>query len=107
MDTVIGEELADLLISLGTVPIFHRFTDYQSQAKWVEKYRDKTFISCGIHMSKIDETRKLLDLGALGACIDVAHGHSDRMFRIIEALKKTHPDKDIIAGNVVHPDGLS
>lgn len=98
MDTVISEELADILIAQGSIPIFHRFTPFEEQKKWVKKYREKTFISCGIQ--KLDETRELLDLGALGACIDVAHGHSDRMFRHIEELKSSHPDKEIIAGNV-------
>ncbi len=98
MDTVVSAELAEILISQGSIPIFHRFTPFEEQVEWVKKFKDKTFISCGI--LKLDETRKLLDLGALGACIDVAHGHSDRMFRHIEELKKTHPDKEIIAGNV-------
>jgi IMP dehydrogenase len=98
MDTVISEELAEILISEGSIPIFHRFTPIEEQEKWVKKYKDKTFVSCGIQ--KLDETRKLLDLGALGVCIDVAHGHSDRMFKHIQELKRTHPDKEIIAGNV-------
>ncbi|MBS0625399.1 MAG: guanosine monophosphate reductase [Verrucomicrobia bacterium] len=98
MDTVIGEELADILIEQGTIPIYHRFTSMEEQIKWVKKYQEKTFISSGI--GKLDETRKLLDLGAVGTCIDVAHGHSDRMFHHIEELKRTHPDKQIIAGNV-------
>lgn len=103
MDSVIGEELAAILITHGSIPIFHRFVDYQTQAKWVEKYREKTFISCGIHMHKLDEVRRLLELGAAGVCIDVAHGHSDRMFHLIEVLKKEYPNKDIIAGNVCTP----
>jgi IMP dehydrogenase len=98
MDTVISEELAEILIAEGSIPIFHRFTPLEEQEKWVKKFRDKTFVSCGI--LKLDETRKLLDLGALGVCIDVAHGHSDRMFKHIQELKRTHPDKEIIAGNV-------
>ncbi len=98
MDTVMSEELAEILIREGSIPIFHRFTPMEEQLKWVKKFRDKTFISCGIQ--KIEETRRLLDAGALGACIDVAHGHSDRMFRYIEELKESHPDKEIIAGNV-------
>lgn len=98
MDTVISADLADILIAQGSMPIFHRFTSMDEQKKWVKKYRDKTFISCGIQ--KIDETRELLDLGAVGVCIDVAHGHSDRMFQYIQELKKTHPDKQVIAGNV-------
>ncbi|MBM3184404.1 MAG: guanosine monophosphate reductase [Chlamydiae bacterium] len=98
MDTVISYELADLLIASGSIPIFHRFVPFEEQIKWVKKYQDKTFVSCGIQ--KIDETRKLFDLGACGVCIDVAHGHSDRMMRHIAELKKTHPDKEVIAGNV-------
>ena len=98
MDTTISEELADLLVAQGTIPIFHRFTNHETQKKWVKKYGDKMFVSCGIQ--KIHETRELLDLGAGGVCIDVAHGHSDKMFHFIHELKRTHPDKDVIAGNV-------
>ncbi len=98
MDTVIGEELADLLLQYGSIPIFHRFIPFEEQVNWVKKYEKNTFVSCGI--GKLDETRKLLDLGAAGVCIDVAHGHSDRMFHHIQELKKTHPDHQIIAGNV-------
>jgi IMP dehydrogenase len=98
MDTVISDEMAEILLTQGSIPIFHRFTSFEEQSKWVKKFRDKTFISCGI--GKLDETRGLLDLGALGVCIDVAHGHSDRMFRHIEELKKSHPEKQVIAGNV-------
>ncbi|PIS02927.1 MAG: guanosine monophosphate reductase [Chlamydiae bacterium CG10_big_fil_rev_8_21_14_0_10_42_34] len=98
MDTVISEELAEVLIAQGSIPIFHRFAPYESQAKWVKKFKDKTFISCGTRM--FDDAKRLLDLGALGVCVDVALGHSDRMLRCIEELKKTHPEKQIIAGNV-------
>ena len=103
MDTVIGGDLADILLRNGSVPIFHRFTSFEDQEKWVKKYGAKTFISSGVIESRIDETRKLLDLGAAGVCIDVAHGHSDRMFKYIEELKRTHPKKDVIAGNVCTP----
>ncbi len=98
MDTTIGEDLAPILLEEGSIPIFHRFVSFEIQKAWVEKYTDKIFISCGIQ--NIDQTRQLLDLGAAGVCIDVAHGHSDRMFYFIQELKRTHPDKEIIAGNV-------
>lgn len=98
MDTTIGEDLAPILLREGSIPIFHRFVSFEIQKEWVEKYTDKIFISCGIQ--NIDQTRQLLDLGAVGVCIDVAHGHSDRMFYFIQELKRTHPDKEVIAGNV-------
>jgi IMP dehydrogenase len=98
MDTVIGEKLADILIEQGSLPIFHRFTPMNEQIKWIKRYQENTFISCGIQ--KIDETRSLLDEGAVGVCIDVAHGHSERMFNFIKEIKRTHPNKEVIAGNV-------
>ena len=98
MDTVISIELAEVLIARGSIPIFHRFCDLQDRRAWVQRFRDKTFISSGI--LNLDETRELLDLGALGVCIDVAHGHSDRMMHFVEALKSTHSEKNVIAGNV-------
>lgn len=97
MDTVISEDLAEVLLAQGSYPIFHRFTPFEEQLKWVKKFEGKTFVSCGI--LNLDETKKLLDW-ALGVCIDVAHGHSDRMFKFIQELKKSHPTKEIIAGNV-------
>lgn len=98
MDTVVCEEFAHLMLEEGSMPIFHRFTDFERQKQWVKKFKDETFISCGIQY--IEQARELLDLGAAGVCIDVAHGHSDKMCRFIADLKKTHPDHDIIAGNV-------
>jgi IMP dehydrogenase len=98
MDTAIGSELADILIEEGSIPIYHRFTPFEKQLEWVKNYKEKSFISCGI--LHLDQTRKLLDEGAAGVCIDVAHGHSDRMFDFIKELKRTHSETEIIAGNV-------
>ncbi len=101
MDTVISEALADILLENGSLPIFHRFIDFEAQLKWVKKYQSNTFISCGLlHM---DQVSKLLDAGALGLCIDVAHGHSNMMFHFIEKIKNKHPDTQLIAGNVCTP----
>ncbi|MCB1108554.1 MAG: guanosine monophosphate reductase, partial [Chlamydiia bacterium] len=101
MDTTISEELAHILIEHGSVPIFHRFSEHEHQKAWVKKFGSKTFISCGIQ--KLDLTRELLDLGAAGVCIDVAHGHSEKMIHFIAELKSTHPEKEVIAGNVCTP----
>lgn len=98
MDTAISEDLAKILIAHGSIPIFHRFTGMDEQKKWVKKFGKKTFISCGIQ--NLEQTKELLEMGAAGVCIDVAHGHSDRMFAFIEKIKKAHPQKEVIAGNV-------
>jgi IMP dehydrogenase len=101
MDTVIGEEMAEVLLEQGSIPIFHRFAPHKEQIRWVRKYQDRIFISSGL--LRIEETRDLLDAGAAGVCIDVAHGHSESMLNFIRELKRTHPDQEIIAGNVCTP----
>lgn len=98
MDTVINDALADILLEQGSIPIYHRFSDFEDQKRWVKKYREKTFISSGIH--QLEKTRELLDLGARGVCFDTAHGHSKLMMEHIEAIKSSHPDCQVIAGNI-------
>lgn len=98
MDSVISEELADILIQAGSVPIFHRFTGLDKQKAWIKKYSGKIFISSGLQ--KFEEMASLLELGPLGVCIDVAHGHSDKMIQLIGKIKKSFPEIEVIAGNV-------
>ena len=101
MDSVVGPELAEVLLANGSLPIYHRFTDHGAQRDWVKRYPGQTFISAGMHQA--NEMRELLDLGALGVCIDVAHGHSEQMLRFLEALKRDYPTRQFIAGNVCTP----
>lgn len=98
MDSVIGDELADLLIKNGSFPIFHRFTTFEKQKEWVLKYGDKCFISCGLQ--NLDKTLQLIDLGPRGVVIDIAHGHSLSMCNFIRDLKSKRPKIEVIAGNV-------
>jgi len=94
MDTTIGDEMAEELLSNGIFPIFHRFTMLEQQKNWVKKYKNKCFISCGL--GKLDETVQLLKLGAIGVCIDIAHGHTKNMISMIKAIKKHCPDAHLI-----------
>lgn len=98
MDSVMGPELAELIIANSGMPIFHRFTKLREQISWVKRFGDKTFVSCGLNESS--DLFAILDEGPAGVCIDVAHGHSDRMFRMIGLLKKKYPTLQVIAGNV-------
>lgn len=102
MDTVIGEELAEVLIRNGGFPIFHRFAPLETQMGWIEKFKGNVFVSCGI---KDDPSLfELLDKRPVGVCIDVAHGHSDKMFKLVSTIKKRYGQAiQIIAGNVCTP----
>ena len=98
MDTVIGEELAEIILRNGSYPIFHRFTSLEQQFKWIEKFNGRVFISAGL--GKLADTLILLEGGAMGVCLDVAHGHSKEMLDTIENIKRAYPDAQVIAGNI-------
>ena len=101
MDTVIGPELAEVIIENGGMPIFHRFCPVEEQIAWVQRLGNKTFISCGLNLG--DKLFSILDNGPAGVCIDVAHGHSPRMVETIQEIKKRYPKIQVIAGNICTP----
>lgn len=101
MDTVMGLELARVITENGGYPIFHRFAPAQVQIDWVEKLEGKMFVSCGINDKS--DILEILDAKPTGVCIDVAHGHSDRMHRMIDRVKNHSPNVQVIAGNVCTP----
>lgn len=107
MNTVIDDQLADILISNGSVPIFHRFTDFETQVKWAVKYikeQNKTVcFSTGLLDKVIDSNlyKLINEYGVRLVCIDVAHGHSKRMMDMVQELKRVfqHENLQIICGN--------
>jgi IMP dehydrogenase len=102
MDTVIGDQLAQIIFERGGTPIFHRFTDFDTKVGWINDFPG-CFISAGIKEDDIKEALRLVDLGLTGVCIDIAHGHDSRMKPAIAALKQA--GAKVIAGNVCSVDG--
>ena len=105
MDTVISNKLAEVIVNNGGVPIFHRFCNIKEQINFCKRFNGKCFVSCGLNDT--DKLEVLYENGALGVCIDIAHGHSDSMIQLIKELKVKYPNKEIIAGNVCTPIGYN
>jgi len=104
MDTVIGPELAKVLVSAGSVPIFHRFTTFEQKVQWINEF-PTAFLSCGIRIGDLVEIDKILEETSLrGVCFDIAHGHDMRLISAITTLKNKYPELEVIAGNVCTPD---
>lgn len=101
MDTVIGSDLAKVICANGGIPIFHRFTSLDQQAKWIEEFDGRVFLSSGLN--KWEELTSLLDRKPLGVVLDVAHGHSEMMISAIRKIKSKYPHIQVIAGNVCTP----
>ncbi|MBA42508.1 MAG: hypothetical protein CMF62_00675 [Magnetococcales bacterium] len=98
MDTVINSSMARIIINNGSYPIFHRFTTFEKQMEWVKEFKNSCYVSVGF--KDFEKGIELVDNGARGVCIDVAHGHCETMQHLIKEFRKARPDMEIIAGNV-------
>ncbi|WP_129657930.1 GuaB1 family IMP dehydrogenase-related protein [Rothia uropygialis] len=59
----------------------------------------------GINGDVLGKARALLDAGADVLVVDTAHGHQQKMFEALAAVKSLNPRVPIVAGNVVSADG--
>ena len=99
MDTVIGDELAEVMVSYGSTPIFHRFCSFEQKRSWAKRF-PQCFISVGVN----EDPEGLPSMANI--CIDVAHGHCEPMLNLIGRIKHHYPDVQIIAGNVCTPQAV-
>ena len=108
MDTVSEWEMAKTMNELGGVAILHRFITVDEQAEQLSKLRDMGVerLSASIGVNKDWEARadKLVSAGCKVLTIDIAHGHAVSMLEVMEGLKKSFPQVEIVAGNIATPE---
>lgn len=110
MQTVLDEELSLWLAENGYFYTMHRFNP-ETRIDFIEKMQAKGLfasISVGV---KEDEYAFVEELATRNLIpeyitIDIAHGHSNSVIRMIEHIKKTIPASFVIAGNVGTPEGV-
>ncbi|NLJ17421.1 GMP reductase [Globicatella sulfidifaciens] len=110
MQTVINEELAIWFAENDYFYIMHRF-DEEGRKPFIKMMQDKGLfasISVGIKPYEYDFVRELVAENLIPeyTTIDVAHGHSDDVIKMIRFIKKEMPDTFLIAGNVATPEGV-
>lgn len=110
METVINEPLAIWLAQNDYFYVMHRFQP-QERRGFIERMHEKSLfasISVGV---KADEHAFIDELAAADLVpeyitIDIAHGHSDAVIRMIKQIKDKLPDSFVIAGNVGTPEAV-
>jgi len=111
MDTISGESMCEAVLNTGGIAIIHRFMDMNERHKiWTNlKQNPRLFISIGVSPEEVNNTKVLHVYGVRRFCIDIAHGHSDKVAEIIKVIrlldKKGEPSI-IIAGNVATVEGF-
>ena len=70
-----------------------------------EKGRLRVGAAIGVSAQEMARADALLAAGADALVLDIAHGHADHCIDMVRALRRAHPDAQIIAGNVASADG--
>jgi IMP dehydrogenase len=61
----------------------------------------------GVRSDDLDRAERLLQVGCDMLVIDIAHGHSDLAINMVKKLVDRFPGVQIMAGNVVTPEGVA
>ena len=110
MESVINEDLAVWLAQNGYYYVMHRF-EPATRAAFIKHMHERGLfasISVGIK----DDEYQFIDLLKSEQLvpeyitIDVAHGHSDFVIKMIQYIKKQLPASFVTAGNLATPDAV-
>ncbi len=108
MDTVTESRMALAMAELGAFGILHRFISIEDQVLQIKKMKatGSAIISASIGVGEDFKLRAqaLMDAGVQILTIDIAHGHSIQMMETMKWLKDSHPQIDLIAGNIATPE---
>ena len=102
MDTIMNAEMARVLFEAGARGVMHRYCSIEEQVAVVKEVTDQAeiFAAVGITGDYYDRAGALIDAGAVGVCVDVAHGHHRSAIDAIRNLSRTYRNTHIMAGNV-------
>ncbi len=110
MQTVMNEELAEWFASNDYFYIMHRF-DEEGRIPFIKKMQNQNLfasISVGVKDNEYTFIEQLSNEGLVPEyiTIDIAHGHSEQVIRMIKHIKQHIPESFVIAGNVGTPEGV-
>ena len=110
MQTIIDEKLAESFARQNYFYIMHRF-EPEKRLDFVKRMQSLGLfasISVGIKGDEYDFIRELKvnNLCPEYITIDIAHGHSENVIKMIKFIKKELPKTFLIAGNVGTPEAI-
>jgi GMP reductase len=108
MECVINEEVSITLAQNGFFYIMHRFGDTLEFCQKMKILNLPISISVGVNQDSYDFLSKLesFGVGPDYITVDIAHGHSVKMEKMIPFIRKTFENTFIIAGNISTQDAV-
>ena len=107
MDTVTGSRMAIAMARAGGLGVIHRNLSIAEQVSEVQAVKAaglRVGAAVGTGSDADERTAALVAAGADVIVVDIAHGHSASVIRMVEKVKARHRVQ-VIAGNVVTAEG--
>jgi len=103
MDTVTESPMAIAIAKKGGLGIIHRNLSINKQSLEIKKVKKKNLLAgaaVGTGNEDLKRVKSILDAGVDLIVIDTAHGHSDKVLKILNKIKKIKSKISICVGNI-------
>lgn len=108
MDTVTADTMCEVMFENGGLGILHRFADENVTKGWIDSLLEKGIVfgaSVGVNREDDYLIKWMISKNVPLICIDVAHGHHEKVERRIKYIKSFNYTGVIMAGNVCTYEG--